>query len=118
MSWTSPTTRATGDLITASIWNTDVVNNLIALRGTLNTASVTVNPGVNNAVTEYSYSPALTTQPAKFAHLPVPGGSYSGGLEISEPIYISTTEIDFYLINRSGFTLGSGTIFLQWWAEY
>lgn len=28
MTWTTPTTRATGDLITASIWNTDLVNNL------------------------------------------------------------------------------------------
>lgn len=28
MAWTTPTTRATGDLITAAIWNTDVVNNL------------------------------------------------------------------------------------------
>ncbi len=32
MSWTTPTVRTTGDLITASIYNTDLVNNLIALR--------------------------------------------------------------------------------------
>lgn len=32
MAWTSPTTRSTGDLITASIYNTDVVDNLIALK--------------------------------------------------------------------------------------
>lgn len=31
MAWTSPSTRATGDLITASIWNADIVNNLTAL---------------------------------------------------------------------------------------
>lgn len=31
MAWTSPTTRATGDLITASIWNIDLVNNLLAI---------------------------------------------------------------------------------------
>lgn len=29
MAWTSPTTRATGELITASIWNTDLTNNLL-----------------------------------------------------------------------------------------
>ena len=29
MAWTAPTTRATGDLITASNWNTDLVNNLL-----------------------------------------------------------------------------------------
>lgn len=28
MAWTTPTTRATGDLITASIWNADIVENL------------------------------------------------------------------------------------------
>ncbi len=31
MAWSSPTTRATSDLITAAIWNQDVVNNPIAL---------------------------------------------------------------------------------------
>src|SRR3990167_6645722 len=28
MAWTSPTTRTTGNLITAAIWNTDLVDNL------------------------------------------------------------------------------------------
>lgn len=32
MAWTTPTTRSTNDLITASIWNTDLVNNLLALK--------------------------------------------------------------------------------------
>lgn len=31
MAWVSPTTRSTGDLVTAAIWNQDVVNNPIAL---------------------------------------------------------------------------------------
>ena len=31
MAWVTPTTRSTGDLITAAIWNQDVVNNPIAL---------------------------------------------------------------------------------------
>src|SRR3954453_10264535 len=31
MAWTTPTIRATGDLITASIWNTDIVNDLKSL---------------------------------------------------------------------------------------
>ena len=30
--WTTPTTRTTGELITASIWNTDLVDDLIALQ--------------------------------------------------------------------------------------
>lgn len=32
MSYTPPTTRSTGDFITASIWNTDMVNNIIYLK--------------------------------------------------------------------------------------
>lgn len=33
MGWTTPTTRSTGDLITASIWNTDLVDDLAYLKG-------------------------------------------------------------------------------------
>jgi len=36
MAWTSPTTRATGVLVTASIWNTDVVDNLVYLYSQVN----------------------------------------------------------------------------------
>jgi hypothetical protein len=32
MAWVTPTTRTTGALITAAIWNQDVVENPIALR--------------------------------------------------------------------------------------
>lgn len=32
MAWTAPTTRTTGELITAAIWNTDIVDNLAALK--------------------------------------------------------------------------------------
>lgn len=34
MAWVTPSTRSTGDLITAAIWNSDVVNNPIALAPT------------------------------------------------------------------------------------
>ncbi len=32
MAWTAPSTRSTGDLITASIWNTDLTDNLAYLK--------------------------------------------------------------------------------------
>ena len=38
MSWTTPTTRSTGDLITAAIWNADLVDNLNFLYGSLPSA--------------------------------------------------------------------------------
>lgn len=33
MGWTTPTTRAVGFLVTAAVWNTDMVDNLLALEG-------------------------------------------------------------------------------------
>jgi hypothetical protein len=58
MAWTTPTQRNTGDLITASIWNTDLKDNLRYLKGkdgqvTLeddlipNSASLTLGQGAN-----------------------------------------------------------------------
>lgn len=35
MAYTTPTTRSTSDLITASIWNTDLVDNIIALKSSI-----------------------------------------------------------------------------------
>ena len=40
MAWTTPTTRSTGDLITAAIWNTDLVDDLNYLYGSLPSARV------------------------------------------------------------------------------
>jgi hypothetical protein len=40
MAWTDPTTRSTGDLITAAIWNTDMVDNFTYLRSGLPMAHV------------------------------------------------------------------------------
>lgn len=34
MAWTAPTTRVTGELITSTIWNTDLVDNLLFLGNT------------------------------------------------------------------------------------
>jgi hypothetical protein len=39
MAWTNPTTRSTGNLITASIWNTDLVDNLNYIHSTFGVAS-------------------------------------------------------------------------------
>lgn len=40
MAWTDPTTRSTSDLITAAIWNTDLVDNLTYLHDELPSARV------------------------------------------------------------------------------
>ncbi len=40
MAFTTPTTRSTGDLITASIWNTDMVDNIAFLKGQAGTIDI------------------------------------------------------------------------------
>ena len=36
MAYTAPTTRSTGDLITSTIWNTDMVDNIVYLKSSIN----------------------------------------------------------------------------------
>lgn len=57
MAWTNPTSRTTGTLITASIWNTDLVDNLNYLYSTINSFPTPVKSIANgtkivNTVTE------------------------------------------------------------------
>jgi hypothetical protein len=57
MAWTDPTTRSVGDLITSSIWNTDLVNNLVYLHGGLpscrvyNSANIAIASSTLTALT-------------------------------------------------------------------
>jgi len=53
MTWTTPATRSTGDLITAAIWNQDVVDNLITVHDRV--GMVWVMPGHKSAGGAYSY---------------------------------------------------------------
>jgi hypothetical protein len=45
MAYTAPTTRVTGELITAAIWNTDMVDNIIFLNANLGTSFATLTNG-------------------------------------------------------------------------
>lgn len=58
MAWTTPTVRATSDLITASIWNTDIVDNLKYLKGQTGTITLEGDP-VPSAVTKKVGTSAL-----------------------------------------------------------
>lgn len=57
MAWTAPTTRSTGALISASIWNTDLVDNLAYLKnaptfdGAITATTSVTTPSVTNAGT-------------------------------------------------------------------
>jgi hypothetical protein len=54
MAWTAPTTRSTGELITASIWNTDIVDNLVVLKDP-ETQSYILNEGADYTTTSTSF---------------------------------------------------------------
>lgn len=55
MPYTEPTTRTTGELITASIWNTDIVNNIAALK-TPPSDSYIANEGANYSTSSTSFT--------------------------------------------------------------
>lgn len=55
MGYTAPTSRSTGELITASIWNTDIVDNLEALKDPPTTA-VSPGSGANFSTTSTSFT--------------------------------------------------------------
>lgn len=63
MAWTTPTTRSTGELITASIWNTDLTNNVKEVWWEVAyvqfTADVTIS-GTSGAQTDVVSSGAIT----------------------------------------------------------
>ena len=54
MAWIAPTTRATGILITASIWNTDIVDNLVALKAPPS-ANYVLNEGSDYTTTSTTF---------------------------------------------------------------
>lgn len=60
MAYTQPTTRNTGDSITASVWNTDLVDNIIALKNPPS-AQYTANEAANWTTTSTSFVDVDTT---------------------------------------------------------
>lgn len=60
MAWTTPTTRATGDLITAAIWNADLVNNILTL-GPRVTGIIPATGTTATAGTGFTYTHTDTT---------------------------------------------------------
>ncbi len=70
--YTAPTTRGSGDLITAAIWNTDIVENLKYFKDTPSIAGLTVT----GAVTLASDSASSVT---------IGGGATASALRLMEP---------------------------------
>lgn len=76
MAYTAPTTRSTGDLITASIWNTDLVDNIIYLKDEVDGAGPIASLTAAAAVT--------TDAETNLISFTLPGGTLgdTGGLYI------------------------------------
>jgi hypothetical protein len=95
MTWTTPTVRTTGDLITASIYKTEIVDNLIALKALLlngnrqATAVTTVAASPLVGCTAAGISITLPSSMASVAGTVVVVKDESGGAAAS-PITIGT----------------------------
>lgn len=61
MSWTTPTLRSTGDLITASIYNTDIISDLLLLKTSISNDGTTWNGTVGSTQSPTAGSVAYGT---------------------------------------------------------
>lgn len=82
MAWTAPTTRATSDLITASIWNTDLVDNISFLGVTHDHSGDSGDGGdVRRAIW---VPPVHVTGTGSVHHSFVPGGAATDTIPAAE----------------------------------
>src|SRR5687767_11211551 len=61
MAWTTPTTRTTGDLITAAIWNTDLVDNLAYLKTETDKYGALLRDAAETAITNTTVETTIFT---------------------------------------------------------
>lgn len=112
--WTIPTTRASGDLITSSIWNTDLVENLkylkdagVSLQGvaggrlTLTTATPVTTSDVTGATTLY-YTPYTGSQIALYDGSSTWTVLSFSELSLSLAGYTASRPYDIWAYNNSG----------------
>ncbi len=72
MAWTAPTTQTTGTLITAAIWNTDLVDNLTDLKDPPSD-NAELNEGSDYTETSTSFADIDSTE-GKFKHTIITNG--------------------------------------------
>lgn len=115
MSWGTPTTRPTGFLVTAAVYNADLVNNLIALH-----ADTVRYVSANNNVLVVTGAASVTTDASGNATISY-GYTFSGLLSvIAIPRVSSTEQLATSSATLSDFTIGwlnhasFGPFFLDW----
>lgn len=137
MAYTAPTPRSTGDLITASIYNTDIVDNIAALKSpptgahTVNEASDLVTNSTTFTNIDADLSLAITTTGGDvIVHFECYGGSTAGGVRmyldftvdgtrhagddgISETMAATLAPMSFTRIVQ-GLSAGLHTFVMQW----
>jgi len=101
MVWTTPTPRTTGELITASIWNTDLKDNLILLKTSI------ANDGTLNATGGILRFPQLYNHVESFIQTNISGGVLSLNLQYYNEIYVPLNQnITSFAITGTPFTGG------------
>lgn len=97
MAWTSPTTRATGDLITAAIWNTDLVDNLSLAWHQVATGSGSGDTGITTTLTNIQTSASSSWDGSKLARIYLSWrmiGNFSGSsVTLRIYAYVDSTQI-------------------------
>jgi hypothetical protein len=119
MAWTAPTTRSTGLLVTASIWNTDIVNNLLYLKasptfdgnvtvsGTLTVSTGGGNVALLNAANTFALTQTFsTTALIDGNYLRVDSLGFAGRSSVISTLG-AATDTDFYATNNL-FLVASG----------
>jgi|SRR5215471_4069234 len=82
MVWTTPTARTTGELITASIWNTDVKDNLLLLKTSI------ANDGTLNATGGILRVPQLYNHVESFVGATISAGVLTLNLQYYNEFYV------------------------------
>lgn len=132
MAWTVPTTRLTDDLITSSIWNTDVVDNLLWLKDpttdvvTLSTAlttssttfadmtglSITITTNGGSVLVGFTGS-FTNSNSAAANNITLLVDGVSEGADDGVAVFVDTDVVSFVWLVE-GVSAGSHTFKLQW----
>jgi len=103
MAWTAPTPRTTGELITASIWNTDIVANLNLLKTSIN------NSGALDAYGGTLRRPAIYNYIEGFAYPAISGGVCTIDLTYGEHLLILNANVTSFIFANSPWVSGTVT---------
>lgn len=139
MAWTNPTTRATGELITSSIWNTDLVNNLAYLKlsptfdGDVTVTSLLIVNGQGTAASPHKFTTSTagrqevsiiqqTSGTTGLASLKLTAGTATGFLQLFSQGFTSAgsaqaNAVRLFATDAGGLYIEANSGPIQFWAN-